>query len=198
MPRLKGSIMGFKHLTRLPLAFAAFALPAQAIAAEQCLTPVEAQSMMNAFMPDLLDGVIKQCAPSVPKAGFFAKSGEALVARYRAVGDKSWPAAKKVFLKMAGGDKSMTTLSALPDDMIKALVSVGISTSIAGDIKPQDCGAVERIVEALSPLPPENTSTLVGVFIEMDANKKGKGKAKSGFDICPSTPPLLAQPTASK
>jgi hypothetical protein len=188
--------MKSNHLGRVTLVLAAVCLPVHAMAAEQCLTPFEAQGMMTSVMPDILDGLMKQCAPSLQSTGFFAKSGGAMVSRYRVAGDKSWPVARKAFFKMIGSDKSTATLSALPDEMIKSLVSIGISSKIADDIKPQDCSKVERAVEALSPLPPENIASLIGVVVEMDADKPAKGK--SALNICPSASPLPSKSTASK
>ncbi len=187
------------NLTRYVLMLAAVALPTQAIAAESCVTAAEAQSIMTAVIPDVLDGVMKQCAPSLTSAGFFKKSGPAMVSNYRAAGDKAWPDARKAFFKMSGNDKSMATLNALPDEMVKSLISIGIASAMADDIKPTDCPKVERVVEALSPLPPANTATLIGVFMEMGASRSTEGKSTKGFKICPSNPaPAPAPTTASK
>jgi hypothetical protein len=197
LSRKKGKSMKPGIMPQFALALTAVALPTQAIAAEQCVTAAEAQNIMTAVIPDVLDGMMKQCAPSVPAKGFFKTSGPALVSRYRVSGDKAWPEARKAFFKMAGNDKSMATLSALPDDMVKGLISIGISSAMADDIKPADCPKVERVVEALAPLPPENTATLIGVFMEMGANRSAEGKSTKGFKICP-TSPAPTPTTASK
>jgi hypothetical protein len=182
----KGMPMKSGNLAQCALMLAAVALPTHAIAAESCVTAAEAQSIMTAVIPDVLDGVMKQCAPSLTSTGFFKKSGPGMVSRYRVSGDKAWPEARKAFFKMSGNDKSMATLNALPDDMVKGLISIGIASAMADDIKPTDCPKVERVVEALAPLPPENTATLIGVFMEMGASRSADSKSPKGFKICPA------------
>jgi hypothetical protein len=175
-----------QKFVRIPiLALTAAALPGTAIAqaAKPCMTQVEVQNLITFAMPDIISGLATQCKPHIPATAFLNKSGGDLIARYRVTGNEAWPMAKKAVFKMMGDDK---LAASMPDELTKGFLTAGISAGITKDIKPEDCGSISGVAEALAPLPPQNMATLIGVVIQMSSKKSG-GKSKgSPFDICPA------------
>ena len=70
----------------------------------------------------------------------------------------------------------------LPDNAVQPFVEAMVSEMVSGEIKPDQCTAIERGVRILSPLPPENTAELV-TFILVMTDKPKPGKT-SAFPIC--------------
>lgn len=180
-----------KRFSKLVVTAASLAIPVQ-VSAQECIQPAEAQALMHFAMPDVLDGVMKQCQPHLAPTGFVAKSGAGMVARYRDGSDAKWPLAKTAFFKIAGKDATGMTMKAMPDSVLKGLISFGITAKATNEISSDNCGRVERLMEALSPLPPENTATVITLLLEIGAPKDSKGK--SDLSICPAS----SATTASK
>ncbi len=177
--------MKFKSMTVAILALSAFGLPATAVAQTEmkCITAAEAQNLISFALPDILSGVINQCKPQLASSAFMITSGPSLLARYQASADVAWPNAKIAMMKMIGDD---ALLSSVPDQVIKGLLAAGIASGVGKDIKPKDCGTIDRVAEALAPLPPQNASNLIGVFLEMQNNKPKTGSKAPALNICPA------------
>jgi hypothetical protein len=177
-----------KRALIVPAALAAFALPTQAVAqkASECLSPVEAQSLLVVALPDIVSAISDKCKTVVGPKAYLTRSGADLVARYRASGTESWPAARKAISKMVGAEAKL--LEALPDEAMRGFFSAGVTAAVAGDIKPDTCGDIDRGISALAPLPPENIASLIGLILEMESRRKSKdgAKAKGPLNICPA------------
>lgn len=164
------------------------AIPAAATAqtASQCLTPKEAHGLITFALPDIITSVSTKCAPSLGEDGYLSRSGADLAARYRAAAAPNWPMAKQAIRKFIGTDTEL--LQNLPDDALKGFFGAGVTTAIVKDIKPEQCGDIDRVMKVLAPLPPENMSQLVGIILEMSARPPAQAaarKAKAPFSICP-------------
>jgi hypothetical protein len=72
----------------------------------------------------------------------------------------------------AGGNEDMgAMLAALPEDALRPFVDALVGQMIAGEIKPDSCGKIERGLELLSPLPAENVGGLVAFIVELSNRK---------------------------
>jgi hypothetical protein len=164
------------------------ALPTMATAqtAKQCLTPKEAQGLVSFALPDVITSISTKCAPSLGPDSYLSRSGTDLAGRYRVVADTSWPSAKLAVRKFMDADA--TFLNSLPDDVLKGILTAGISTAIVKDVKTTQCGNINRIVQVLAPLPAENMSQLVGIVLELSSRPPAQAavaKTKAPFSICP-------------
>lgn len=175
---------------KLGLFAALIAFPVQA-SAGRCVTAAEANAFMSFAMPDVLDGVLQQCRSHVAVTGFFSKSGAGLVEKYRRGQDSHWPGAKAAFFKIADNDPGVASLKIMPDSVVKPLVSFGATAKATNEIKSDDCGKIERMVEAMAPLPPENTATIVSALLEIAATRS-TNKAANGLAICAPSAPVTA------
>lgn len=166
------------------LALAQGQLAHAAASAEGCLSEAELGGLVGYALPSVLDGAMKACKPHLSTTGFFATRGTTFAGQYAARKDANWPVAKNAFLKLGGSkDASLnSTLKALPDNALQPFVEAMVSEMVGGEIKPDQCTAIERGVRILSPLPAENTAELI-TFIVVIADKPKNGKPSS-LPIC--------------
>jgi hypothetical protein len=159
---------------------AALALPAVAQARTN-LSPEATQAAVRYALPHLLAGIRSTCAPKLSPSGYLATNGAALFDRYSQGSEAAWPAARVALMEL-GSEKNPETaqmFTQMPDSALKPFVDAMISSMVATKIKVGDCPDVERGLELLAPLPPENIAGLVGFVIEM-ADKDKTSKAGQG------------------
>ena len=178
-----------KEFHVLAAAALAFAIPAVATAqtAKQCLTPKEAQGLISFALPDTITSLSSKCAPSLGPDGYLTRSGKDLSDRYRTAAVPSWPSAKLALRKFVDSDSDF--MNAIPDEALKGFFGAAVSTAIVKDVKPEQCGDIDRVMKLLAPLPPENMSQLVGILLEIGARPKAQAaaaKTKAPFSICPA------------
>ena len=155
-----------------------------ATATAPCLNESEVTALVGYALPSVIEGTMKGCKPHLAANGYFATRGSEFLNRYAARKDQNWPLAKSAFLKLGGSKdaKMADMMQNLPDNAVQPFVEAMVSEMVSGEIKPDQCTAIERGVRILSPLPPKNTAELV-TFILVMADKPKPGKA-SAFPIC--------------
>ena len=170
---------------------AAVAMPAQAAAqaAEaQCLAPAEVRALATFAMPSVLTGLIDRCSPEVGASGFMTTQGRDLVASYAVHKESAWPTARKAFFRLAGSksDSSEATdlMAKMPDAALQPFVEGMIGGMIGSKLKPGQCAIADKMMRLLAPLPPENTSELLGTILELAEGDKKSGPG--GLAICKS------------
>ena len=180
-----GTVRTIAHC--VALAAAAVAVPVQAAEA-QCLAPAEVRALATFAMPSVLTGLIDHCTPEVGATGFMSTQGRNLVASYAANKDSAWPTARKAFFRFAGSksDSSEATdmMAKMPDAALQPFVEGMIGGMIGSKLKPGQCVIADKMMRLLAPVPPENTSELLGTILELaGADKKS---APGGLAICKS------------
>jgi hypothetical protein len=181
-----------KIIQATALAMTALALPLPAIAqvAKPCVTPTEAKGLVTFALPDLIATASTKCKATLPAGAYLTRSGVDLADRYRSYAETSWPAAKAAIIKIAGEDGKM--MEALPDEATKALIGAGLSAELGKGIKPESCELVSNVLEQLAPLPPVNTSNLIGIILEAVGNSKKPGSGPKALNICQRTSAITA------
>lgn len=157
----------------------AMSMTSSAIAATQaqCVTEAEGSAIFAAMLPELIDGLRDKCSAHLSADAYLPKNADALIARYRLLADQRWPVAKIAFGRMVGQEE-MT--DKLPDEFFRPMLGAMIGSELVKDIKSQDCGGADRIVESLSPLPPENVAVLIGAIVVLAGNDDDD----DDFQIC--------------
>lgn len=156
------------------LALAALATSQAALAQSQtCVASSDLADAVVYAMPIAYDAANTACANRFARDGFMAKQGDAYIATFRAGQNKAWPGAFR-FLKTfmnngnAGSDIEMgAMLSAMPEEALRPFVDAFVGQMIAGEIKGDACGKIERGMELLSPLPSENLGGLIAFLMEL-------------------------------
>jgi len=127
-------------------------------------------------MPIAYDAVSTTCATQLEADGFLARGGSDFIDKFRARQDSAWPGAfrlLKTFMAKdaadkGGSDSDMTAMiAALPEESLRPFVDGLVGQMIAGEIKPDSCGKIERGMELLSPLPVENVAGLMAFIAEL-------------------------------
>ena len=168
---------------------AALAMPAQAAAAQtECLSSTEVRALTTFAMPSVLTGLIDHCAPEVGTGGYMTTQGRNLISSYAAHKDSAWPTARKAFFRLAGtksGSSEATDMMAkMPDAALQPFVEGMIGGMIGAKLKPGQCVIADKMMRLLAPLPPENTSELLGTILELAGADKKTGPG--GLAICKS------------
>ena len=180
LARLAASALALGALTLGPIAAQAAEPP--------CLTPAEFTAVSSYALPSIITGTAERCAASLPADAWLKRNGSQLAARYGQARPAVWPRAKAAFLKLGTGSTSVETgnlLKTLPDSTLQPMLDALISGMVGQQLPAERCGVIDRLVQLLSPLPPENTAELIAVAAGLGART---GRAKFGnFRICPTT-----------
>ncbi|MBC2661295.1 hypothetical protein H7F50_05970 [Novosphingobium flavum] len=168
-------------MRKLALLCSTLLLTAPQVAAAQdtapCLTAPEVSSLLTYALPSVIDGISRTCATRLPDSAYLRRSGTEMSQRYTVAKTKAWPVAKAAFVKMSSG-KDQTAgkvLMSMPDDTLQKFVDAAFAGIVTGEIKPESCGTIDRLMSAIAPLPPENTSELLSVLIGL-GSRSGAGR----------------------
>ena len=163
------------------LAMCALAQPQMAMA-EACFTEEDLAGATVYALPLIADAFSQKCGPELSEDGFMATKGDEFIATYREKQDENWPATMRVLTAFSEGgdgpDGIGEMMKNLPEEALRPFVDAIVGTMIAKEIKSKDCSKIERGVELMAPLPPENLGGLVGFVVAMvesdpkRANKK--------------------------
>ncbi|WP_324075748.1 MAG: hypothetical protein RSE14_02930 [Erythrobacter sp.] len=178
-------------------ALAVLALATATTAQAQQQACVQAADLGDAVlyaMPLAYDAVSTTCGKQLKSDGFLARDKGRFIQSFRAKQDAAWPGAfllLKTFMasdKAAEGGKDdgmAAMIAALPESSLRPFVDGLVGQMIAGEIKPDSCDKIERGMELLSPLPPENIAGLLAFVAELSDIKNP--------EICPANPPVAAR-----
>jgi hypothetical protein len=169
------------------LALAALATSQTALAQSQaCVAPADLADAVVYAMPIAYDAASTACANRLSADGFMKTRGDAYIATFRDGQAEAWPGAfrfLKTFMNKGegaseeGGMDMGAMIAAMPEDALRPFVDAFVGQMIAGEIKGDACGKIERGLELLSPLPSENIGGLVAFLMELSDAKTP--------DICP-------------
>lgn len=184
-----------KSLAATALALTALASATTAQAQDKvCVNAADLGDAVVYAMPIAYDAVGVSCAQQLSADGFIARDGARFIDGFRAKQDAAWPGAFrliKTFMAQdnaeAGGTEADMTamIAALPEESLRPFVDGLVGQMIAGEIKPDSCGKIERGMELLAPLPAENMAGLFAFVAEL-ADLKNPA-------VCPATPPAAAK-----
>ncbi|MGE3691767.1 MAG: hypothetical protein AB7F98_10335 [Novosphingobium sp.] len=169
------------------LAIMAMLIPGVLRAAEPpCLTAREFAAVSSYAMPAIIDGTVQRCGASLSPDSFLRRKGADLVQRYAVLKPRAWPSAKPAILKLIGsnGGDVANMLRTMPDTSLQPMADAFVSGAISQKLPLQRCGAANRVVELLSPLPPESAAELIALAAGLGARS---GQPRIGMiTICPA------------
>lgn len=140
------------------------------------LPPEQVEAAVRYALPIAIEGAMKACAATLAADGFLAREGDALRERTSEGSGEAWPAARELLIRLMSeetdrGDSISPDLAAsLPDENLRPFVGGVILVLVEEEIRPKDCADVERGLELLAPLPPENMAGLVAFLYELAQN----------------------------
>lgn len=158
------------------------------IAADQppraCLTAPEAQAVALVALPEILRQTGVACASALAADSPLRQPHGAFVARYDAAADQAWPAAQAALVKLSDPQAS----ALLGSQFARGLLTTLVTPLIVGRIATKDCGTVDRLVTALSPLPPRNTADVVVTALRYISAQKSSAGARNPVAALPLCP----------
>lgn len=169
-----------RRLVAPALALSALATSQAAVAQSQaCVAPADLADAVVYAMPIAYDAATTACANRLSADGFMKTRGDAYIATFRDGQTAAWPGAfrfLKTFMNKGegageGGMDMGAMIAAMPEDALRPFVDAFVGQMIAGEIKGDACGKIERGLELLSPLPSENIGGLVAFLLEMTDSK---------------------------
>lgn len=181
-----------KHWKKRASCLAAMALAcgqAQAADAPACMTGEEVKAIALVLMPEALEATAKACAPVLPETALLRKADAPIFERYRTGTAPALERAQTAFARLAGVEGS-EEINSLGLELMRAM----IVPKLSAEIKQEDCGAINQMVELLEPLPPENMAGAIATILQIMAKEEaakagGKKKKDSGngdnLNICP-------------
>jgi hypothetical protein len=184
---------------RFTLAIALALVPATLRAAEPpCLTTGEFTALAGYALPASIDGVARRCSAALPVDAFLRTGAATLAARYAQAKPGAWLGAKAAFLKLGNLDPTAgRLLQMLPDDTLQQVVDGAVQAKVADSVPLERCGAANRLLQLLAPLPPENTAELIALAVGLGAGAESSGSptalAHAGrlgkITVCPMETP---------
>lgn len=170
-----------RRLIAPTLAFTALASGTAAQAQQQaCVQSADLADAVVYAMPIAYDAARTACGDRFEANGFIVREGDAYIVTFRDGQSKAWPGAfrfLKTFMNEGGAGKKgkdadiAAMIEALPEDALRPFVDALVGQMIAGEIKPDSCGKIERGVELLSPLPGDNLGGLIAFIVELTDRK---------------------------
>lgn len=148
-----------------------------------CLTQADAEAVSLVALPEIIRQTGVACAAALPATSLLRRPRSAMLARYDAEAERSWPAARGAVVKLSGPSAE----ALLGSDFARPLLTTLIAPLIVGRVATRDCGTIDRLVAALEPLPPRNTaSALVTAIAWLRTRKPGAGaNPVAGLPLCP-------------
>lgn len=187
-----------KPIITVAAALAALAQPAlaqPALAQAQNANCVAQDDMTAATiyaMPLIVETLQHSCRQELSATGFLARKGASFAQPYRSLQLRNWPATARVLaaysaspeMKKLTGQNDLGELSSFlrnqPPELLRPIVDASIKTLAGSKIRKDDCSKIERGMELIAPLPPENAGGIVTFILDVTET--------DGPKICPVPP----------
>lgn len=161
------------------------AAPTLAQAAEPpCLSPAEFTSLAEYALPSVISGTSQRCSATLAPGAYLRRDGQQLAQRYAEHKPAAWPGAKAAFLKLSttGNADANNLIRTLPDASLQQMLGSLMEGLVAQQIPLERCGAIDRVIGLLAPLPAQNTAELIALAVGLGAKT---GHARLGaISIC--------------
>jgi hypothetical protein len=159
--------------------------PTLAQAAEPpCLSPPEFTALADYALPSVISGASQRCSASLPANAFLRRGGDELIRRYAERRSAAWPGAKAAFLKLSNTTNvdANNLIRTLPDPSMQQMLDSLMAGLVAQHLPVDRCGAIDRLLDLLSPLPAASTAEVITLAVGLGAKA---GRAKLGaLSIC--------------
>lgn len=155
---------------------AATLIAAAALAASQaasaatplpCLTSSEVAAATAFALPGAISATADKCGPALGKGSYFARSGSQLAQRFASGADRAWPATRAAIIRVssASADPMIQAIKNMPDPAMREIVGGFVVAAVAEKVPVTRCGQIDRVLELIAPLPPENATELVALTL---------------------------------
>ncbi|QLC21501.1 hypothetical protein HFP51_04485 [Parasphingopyxis sp. CP4] len=174
------------RLRKLAAGAALIGMSVQVAAQPACLTTAEAETLVQAMLPSLIDNASEQCASYLPANSAIVARGDALSQRYTPAADMARDEAAGLALRVLDNGEDSPGLDAESGgELIIGLFEMGIGVALAEMLNAESCPTADRVFTALEPLPSRNFAGLLTLLIEIgSADDEEEGESPGPFAIC--------------
>ena len=151
--------------------FAASTTAAAQTQSRPCISPAENEAVVAYVMPDLVSALETRCARALPAKAFLGTRSNALKKRLEPMSDKAWPRAKKSVQRFVGLGMPIDRPF---ESVAKSALAPAAATLIAQGFDAQQCQVADRLLAELAPLPPENLTRVMALFLELGSAQSDK------------------------
>lgn len=150
-----------------PLALAAMALAApvsaQSTGNGSDLSEAQMTALARFAMPTAFRGVQQRCVNILPSNAYIYARGDALTGRLQAASAGQFTQARQALMSFLPPEQApmAEVLAQLPPESLEPLMREMIAAKIVSDVDSQRCSQINRALELLDPLPPENLAELL-------------------------------------
>lgn len=137
--------------------------------ARPCINNAEMHGAVAYFLPNVLAELSGKCAAAAPEASYFRTVLPRLIGRLQSGRDAAWPQAKAAFLKFSSEGGKTPVFANLPDEALRPIVDQAVTQEISIKMGPSACGEAGDVLEALSPLDPDQAVHLVATILNVAA-----------------------------
>ena len=150
-------------LATFALCLAATALPTAAIAQtpRPCVSVAENESVVGYILPSLVDKLATRCGAASP---YLRANAPRLAAALQPGSEASWAAARVAAQRVSG--QSIPS-GGTAGRIAQAALGPALAEGIAGGFETKNCGAVDRLMAQLAPLPTKNLTAVMALFLEL-------------------------------
>ncbi len=173
----EGSTMTRTLSTKLAAAAAALstaALPTT-LSAQECVAQSDVADAVVFAVPIAVKTLRTKCGGTLSSDGFLMSGSDTMVAAFEQQATAAWPGALRLISTFAGkdggADAIAESLATLDAENAGNLLGVLLPGMVMKDFDMQDCGKIERGLELLAPLPPENLGGIAAFLAEMSKVK---------------------------
>ncbi len=139
--------------------------------ARPCISPNENEALVAYAMPDLIGALEMRCARSLPANAFLGTRSAALQRKLTPQADKAWPRARKAAQRFAGPN---IPVDGPFESVAKAALAPAAAAMIAQSFDAERCRIADRLLAELAPLPPENLTRVMALFLELGSAQSDK------------------------
>ena len=136
-----------------------------------CITPAENEAVVAYVMPDLIGALETRCARALPADAFLGKRSAALKKKLEPASHRAWPRAKKPVQGFVGLN---TPISGPFESVARSALAPAAATMIAQGFDAEQCRIADRLLAELAPLPPENLTRVMALFLELGSMQSDK------------------------
>ncbi|MEM8696037.1 MAG: hypothetical protein AAGE05_08455 [Pseudomonadota bacterium] len=172
------------RIKKLAAAAAALAMSTQATAQPACLTTVEAETMIQAMLPALIENISQQCAAHLSDNAALIARSTALGQRYTPAAEAARPEAAGLALRILDDGETPPIDAESGGELILGIFEMGIAVALSDSMDATSCPVADRVFTALEPLPSRNFASLLTLLIEIGSSEDEDEADPGPFAIC--------------
>ncbi len=166
-------------------ALLASALITQPVAAQQMpeMSEEEVAAFVRVALPGAFRSIQTKCRTSLDGNAYIYASGDELHALFAAASRDAWPGAAQMIARSASRDNPAMgeVLAGMPPEVLQPFLDEMVAGMVTSRVEEKHCSQINRAMELLDPLPPENLAALIGLaYAESQKGRDGEQAAGTG------------------